>query len=188
MKVIALTGFAGSGKSTVAQHLELLMRSARLPFAGVLKDVAQVLFDLDRAQMHTQEGKRAVDERWGTTPRDLLQRFGTEAMRGNFGTDFWIKRWQIEAQKHKDCVVLVEDQRFPNESTFMQSIGAVRIGIWRGAHPTQCDTTGWHDSERYMAECWSEMVDVEIENNGSLQELYRKVNALVRELGFEIAS
>lgn len=181
MKIIAFTGLAGSGKSTAASIIEANMGAVRIPFAGVLKDAARVLFDLEDRQLYTQEGKAELDPRWQTTPRDMLQRLGTEAMRGTFGDDFWLRRWELEAAKHTERVVIVEDARFPNEADYLKAKGALVIGIYRGKHPATWNTEGWHDSERLMAENWSSMANRVVSNKGTVAELRQKLEVILKQ-------
>ena len=92
MNLIALTGLPRSGKDTLAGYLQGHY-FRRLAFADPLKDAAAILLKRERWEMYGEQGfdREAVLPEWGFTTRDFLQRFGTEAMRNNFGQDFWLR-------------------------------------------------------------------------------------------------
>ena len=87
--LIGFTGPAGCGKTTAAALLKNLIEktdsgiraTGLASFAGPLKNCLATLFQFTDAQLCTMEGKEAVDERYGVTPRLVMQRFGTEFIR-----------------------------------------------------------------------------------------------------------
>lgn len=59
-KIVALCGFAGSGKDSVADILVSRMNFSKHPFAGPLKKVTATLFGLTHDMVHTPAGKEAA--------------------------------------------------------------------------------------------------------------------------------
>lgn len=136
-KVIGVCGIAGSGKSTAAAAICHALPYWRYSFAGPLKDAVADLFMLDREQLDVEFYKNQPTDTWGMTPRQIMQRFGTEAMRKVFDTNFWLiqaeERIKILAAKavaNKLCVV-IDDVRFPNEIAWIKHYGGNIMYVYR---------------------------------------------------------
>lgn len=171
--IIGITGNKGSGKTEVANYLSKTKFFNRLAFAKPIKDIAKVMFLFTDEQIYTRKGKETVDERWGLTPREALQRVGTEIGRG-FSKDIWVKNLDARAKGLEN--VVVEDARFLNEAKYIRSRGGVVIGLKRPSLGANTDT---HASEMEMQENWKEMVDYEVINDGTLEELYEKIDSII---------
>jgi hypothetical protein len=124
--LIALTGLKRTGKDTVGDILRARygFEKAR-PFA-VFKTALAEWFDFTPEQVDG-EFKETVDHRWGFSPRQVFQIFGSELMKDDLsrhlplfgetvGEDIWAKVWSIwygKQVKGRDYVVC--DLRFPEE-------------------------------------------------------------------------
>jgi hypothetical protein len=112
--------------------------------------------------------------------RRFLQDLGVAA-RTVFGEDFWIEQWQATASgRHPDGDVyndtVVCDVRFGNEFARLRDIGAVLVKIER---PGYGATNSSHISERDLVDAvW----DHTIVNDGSIEDLHKKVTALHQSL------
>lgn len=115
--IIGFSGKAGSGKTTAANYLVEHYGFVRMSFAKPLKEAAGLLFSLSLAQLYGDQ-KEVVDSRWGLSPRQILQRFGTDAMRTTFGEDIWTKIWFRSRPPNRHIVV--DDVRFPDEADFIR--------------------------------------------------------------------
>jgi hypothetical protein len=125
-RVIGVSGFAGSGKSTVAEHLakahgyEVVSRADPLRAAATALDPivgtgrggrlvryldVLALYGYDRAKTHPV---------YGGEVRRTLQRMGTEVGREVFGSDFWVEQLVGRLDPRKWYVV--PDTRFVNEA------------------------------------------------------------------------
>jgi len=87
-KLIGLCGYAFSGKDSSCRDLDC----NKLAFAGRLKSSAKILFDLTDAQLHSPKEKELIDPRYGLTPRQILQRLGTDFCRDAIAKNFHVDR------------------------------------------------------------------------------------------------
>lgn len=63
------------------------------------------------------------------TPRQLLQRIGTEIVRQHFGEDYWVDCLYKTLNPNTNYVI--DDQRFKSEFNFFKKIGAIQVMIIR---------------------------------------------------------
>jgi len=166
-RVVALTGAAGSGKSTAADYLILRHDYERVKFAGPLKDMCRAI-GLTEDHIEGRLKEVPCDMLCGKTPRHLMQALGTELGRNLIGEDFWIRLWlhRVAAAKR----VVVDDCRFPNEAEAVRSLGGVIIKLeGRGG------IAGGHESEKGCG-TW----DGVVENDGCVTDLYAGVEEAIR--------
>jgi len=169
-KVIIGLGYkARCGKDTVAAWLVENHGFSRLAFADSLKGACRAIFHLDDRHLYG-DLKEQVHEFWGTTPRDILQRVGTEAMRRGFDPDIWIKsvEWKIMAPGSPDLWV-IPDVRFPNEAEAIKRWGGE---VWRIDRPgiENAIATASHTSETSM-DSYQGWTGIMV-NNGTIEDLY----------------
>jgi energy-coupling factor transporter ATP-binding protein EcfA2 len=127
--ILGFTGKMGSGKTTAANMTGGLV----LSYASPLKEVVLQLFDLEWDQLHTQEGKETVDERWEMSPRRILQIFGTDLVRKHF-PDLWTYHMEKRIKGTKQGgvyhqYICVDDVRFENEAALIRNLGGTIIHI-----------------------------------------------------------
>jgi hypothetical protein len=142
--IIGIVGFAGSGKGTVGDILVRDYNFVKMSFADSLKDAVSAIFGWDRNLLEgdTEESRifrEAKDEWWSdklnyhVTPRNILQKMGTEAGRNVFHDQVWIHSLARRVHNHKD--VVIPDVRFPNEVNFIRENGGFVIRVVRGKEP-----------------------------------------------------
>ncbi|EYR81919.1 hypothetical protein [Shinella sp. DD12] len=170
-RVVALTGAAGSGKSTAADYLIRHHGYERVKFAGPLKDMCRAI-GMTESQIEGESKEEPAAMLSGKTPRHAMQTLGTEWGRKCMGEDFWANLWlsRVKAILAFDGRVVVDDCRFPNEAEAVRKLGGVIIKLeGRGG------IAGTHASE---AGCgtW----DGVVVNDGGLVELYAGVDEAVR--------
>ena len=175
MKLIGITGKARSGKDAVAKFAWAQYGFTRIAFADPVKMAAQAKFGLTAEQAWDDELKEVVIPHWNMTPRQMFQMEGTEAGRNVFGGDLWIKRFMLSYNllKHTDDII-VPDVRFDNEAEALRSLGGIIIEVRRGQAGLS-GSAGAHVSESGL----SLPADYVIENEGTLEELYEKFEAIV---------
>jgi hypothetical protein len=146
--IIGLGGFKGVGKSVVGDILANDFGFVPLSFAGHLKDVAALMFSWDREMLEgatneSREWREQPDAFWTRefgrtfTPREGLQKLGTEAARDVFHYDFWIIALKKKIQPGKNYVIT--DARFPNEIDFISDQHGFYVRIVRGDDPVWLD-------------------------------------------------
>lgn len=165
--VIALTGAAGSGKTTAADYLIRQHGYERVKFAGPLKDMMRAL-GFDDRHIEGSLKETPLEELCGQAPRHAMQTLGTAWGRRCIGEDFWIRMWREHALRFER--VVVDDCRFPNEAAAIRELGGVIIKLeGRGG------IAGGHESEKGCG-TWDSVV----ENDGCVTDLYAGVEEAVR--------
>ena len=172
-KLIGIHGAARSGKDTLARLIMEERPYVRMAFADPLKKAVMTLFDLPGDVVFSDD-KSQVIPGWGLTLRDILQRFGTEAMRNNFGEDFWIKRWSLEYDSLDAFGVVLTDVRFENETRMIRHRGGLVVHLER---PTAGLTGAYrqHASEQPLVR---DMFDYVVDNSGTLAQLKEQAKQL----------
>ncbi len=154
MKVIALTGWSGSGKDTLATILAY-QGCARFAFAEPLKDVASQLFGFPRDWADTQEGKRTL---WRVgyntkTVRDILLDFA-KLDRERFGDDIYARETiQKFANVDPNRTIVITDLRYPVELQALfeyQNQTGCEFEIWRVLREGQTESPVNHPSEHLL--------------------------------------
>jgi len=166
--IIGLAGRAGSGKNTAADILCELMPGARqIAFADPLKRIAADLYNLHPNQLIDREWKEQVIPEWGLSPRQILQRLGTEVGR-QIHPETWTRyvARQIEARPAVDWIVT--DVRMPNEAAMIARLSGETWWVERASAGSR--TGGMHSSERAL-NMKSSCIDRVIDNSGTLLSL-----------------
>lgn len=106
--------------------------------------------------------------------RTLLQYFGTDICRDYFGDNIWIKSTSTIADNIMNIYgyCIIPDVRFKNEASIFiktKSLYGVLVKVNRGQEQLTCTDTE-HISEEIDFKC-----DFEIDNNGTLMQLFYKV-------------
>jgi hypothetical protein len=198
MRIVAIQGFIGSGKDTLADLIsEKYGKCIKLSFASVLKDIVGLVFNWDRGllegnTLESRKWREEIDEWWSSrlnipnlTPRWVLQNWGTDVLRIHFHPDIWLASLENKInkiEKDKFDLVIITDCRFENEIETLRNLGATFIRIKRGPEPS------WvydyleknfipmvHPSE-YL---WiKNSFDFVIENDSDISDLRRKVDTI----------
>lgn len=201
--IIGVCGLIGAGKDTVADYLVNVHEFRRDSFAATLKDAVSAVFGWDRDMLEgrtksSREWREQVDPWWSQrlgipdlTPRWILQRWGTETLRHGFHDDVWIASLENKLRNSLDDVV-ISDCRFPNEIESIRRSGGLVVRVIRGQDPEWFVSAQQHlrhglDLPKEMPHSseWSWAAtefDHVIDNNGSMDDLYRTINDLVQYL------
>lgn len=179
MKLIAIHGRARSGKDTLAKLLMKHEPFIRMAFADPLKQAVAGLFNIPQSTAFSDDKNQMLDY-WGLTLRDVLQRFGTEAMRGTFGQQFWIERWLCEynGYKVKDANVVITDCRFENEAQAVKQMGGYVVQLSRDVEGLQ-GVESQHISERRLPK---QFIDFYIDNNSGFFELELQAQLMLSKI------
>ena len=173
--IIGLQGYAGSGKSTVAQYLATEHGFARRHIKAPISSVVWTLLyeagvgesGLDWIKYTDGELKNdPIPQLGGRSGRDLQQFLGTEFGRNFIHPDIWLDIWSAWAAQHPK--VVQESVRFANEAERCDV-------VWEVRRPGYEALNG-HVSEALPAEA-----DVVIENAGGVEELYYAVDRILAD-------
>jgi hypothetical protein len=192
--VVGLSGFAQSGKTTAALHLEQKYAIRRKHIAEPLRAMLAVLLQANgmSSEMITRylEGdlKESVIPELGVTSRYAQITIGTEWGRELINPDLWSNTWMRGVKDGES--VMNDSVRFPNEAEAIRKLGGVVIMIKRpGTKPAKFkwgkfgeflfDKLGlmWgvHDSERIDRI----KPDFVIHNDSSLEQLQADIDMVM---------
>ena len=181
MKIIGIAAPKGSGKTTFADFIKKNLednyqkRVKILPFASPLKRACWMMFGgTEKNWYGTDAEKSVVFEYWKdrlgeaySTPRRILQSFGTDVVRNNVDPNFWVMSFNRMLLDWSSVdFVLVDDVRFSNEAQYLRDIGSKIIHLtrdekeWSGEHESEvgpdiakgdihCDFTNLVDMKEY---------------------------------------
>ena len=162
---------------------------------------------LKGATPESRQWREEVDQWWSDrlqirnlTPRWVLQQWGTELGRNSFHPDIWVASLENQII-HSTGNFVIDDCRFKNEMNIIRKNGGILIRINRGSLPewystammelTQLSKYGYESGyESIMAAKYPNVhisewgwvdqpFEYEIENNGTIEELYKKVDDIV---------
>lgn len=174
---------AGVGKDEVAEYLREHYGYYKRAFADALKEAATAIFGLTERQMYTFDGKHEVDPYWGVTPRFILQKMGTECMRDGYAQDIWVRSLFkfIEDDSTANDRWVAPDVRFREEANAIQERGGKIVEIVRPGHMDENLGISGHASE--VALDGYDKWDYVLQNDGSLEDLYSKVDEMMESFG-----
>jgi hypothetical protein len=162
---------------------------------------------LEGRTKESREWREQVDSWWAErlkmpnlTPRLMLQIWGTEVCRNGFHNDIWIASLENKIRKTHDNIVIT-DVRFTNEIKAIKNAGGKVFRIKRGPDPDWFDDAinfnqgptnmTWALSKMRLDQCkihasessWvgNKHIDTEIDNNGSIDDLYNQLRNQVED-------
>ena len=195
MRLIGFGGPAEHGKSScVILAEELLVNEGYdvriISFADRLKAACKIMFRLTDKDLNHPVSKATVKAHLGTTPREVLQKFGTEVCRDTIPTYVMgdilneaggIWTWNVERDileiEHEDpdTIILIPDVRFENELAMLRRHDVTFINVNRPGH---------HNAIifKHLSEAGLAGADYTIVNDGSLDDLRTKVKDIIFNL------
>ncbi len=193
--IIGLNGFKSAGKNTVGDYLRDNYGFQQASFAAKLKESAAALFDIEPHRWDEWKNDETAfvtvysgGDIWGPNPdgpnhrqvtlsvRLFLQRYGTEAHRDVFGTDFWVD-YAMKGIDPNENIVFT-DARFENELSRIKSLGGYNLQILRPGLFTK-------DSHASEVPPPQHLIDFAIDNDGSFEYLYRGVDIFAETMGIK---
>ena len=155
----------------------------------------------------SRDWREQVDPWWAArlgipklTPRWVLQNWGTEVCRKGFHDDIWIASLENKLRNAVDHIV-ISDCRFPNEIASIRNAGGLVIRTKRGPDPEWFKSAAivnlgptrnlsWASNKAVMDNykihasetAWvGTQFDAELNNDGSIDDLYAQVKNLVQD-------
>ena len=205
--IVGLVGFIGSGKGTAGELLNELGFTSK-SFAGPVKDVAASMFGWERALLegdtdYSRNFRETPCPFWSKkmgkpfTPREALQKIGTEVGRNIFHSNLWVDK--LENSLDNDKHYVITDVRFPNEIDWIHDQGGVVIEIQRGKNPfwyNKLTDNTIEDKQTFMKQfdihysewAWiNHNIDAIVRNDDTLDELQTTlINVLTTYFGSTI--
>lgn len=200
-RIFGIVGAIGSGKDTIGDRLIQNYGFQKTSFAKRVKDVAAAVFGWDREMLEgstkvSREWREVTDEYWGITPRLALQKIGTEMFRNQIDDAIWVKAVKKEVNEKRDIDYVITDCRFKNEVEAIKEMGGTIVYVDRHDKPEWYDKAlaAFADPEspeaKWLADNnihktdWNiyglvSLADIVVENKGTLEELYQKVDTLM---------
>jgi len=166
-KLIGLAGFAGSGKSTVAEHLALEHDYDRFAFATKIKGMLALGLGLTLEEMYGEKKNIPCAKLGGKTPRHAMQTLGTEWGRNLIYPGLWCDLLMNQIKRENRLYVVIEDVRFQNEVSAILERGGI---VWEIVRNPSTDT---HPSEQHLHNT------LPIFNNSDIRTLHQSVTRLV---------
>lgn len=174
--LIGISGKLYSGKDTVGALFKLQNNNIRIEkFANTLKDVVQLLTNCDRADLEHQQGKNKFLPEWGLTLGQFLQIFGTDTCRYNFNKNIWVIA--LLSRYNSNCDWVVTDVRFPNEAQAIKDNNGYLIRVDRNIDREIVSNRNLNHESEVALDNWKNW-DYIIDNNGSLEELEKRVKEI----------
>ena len=175
VEVIGVSGWARTGKDTVAAHLVEKYGYTRMSFADPMREALRRLDplitvgEMRGASLSSAVAGLGWEELKSLSPdvRGLMQRMGTEVGRDMFGQNFWVDA-AIDSIEDGSKVVFA-DVRFPNEAEAIKALGGE---VWRVMRP-EVGPANEHISETALD---NYSFDMYIYNNTTVEDLYNAVD------------
>jgi hypothetical protein len=179
MRILGLAGHAGAGKDHTFEYIRDDLLEAfdvrRIAFADGLKfDIEETLgllhFDLELIRLKP----------YSPEIRALLQWWGTELRREQYGDDYWVKKGMEMVEDlwpHSDLIV-VTDVRFANEAKVIRDAGGIVAEVYASPE-IRAARLGGDLPPAHASEVIDFAVDATIINEGETPNLGTLVNSYV---------
>lgn len=176
VKLIGISGAAGSGKSRLSQALQGQFSYIPVSFAYDLKKMLQALPFMHEENFKDRIWKEVTHPFYGCSPRHLMQTLGTEWGRNLVHPDIWVlitgtrieAKWMVN--KAFDAYVF-DDLRFDNEAEWIKKQGGITVKVSR----VQDQLVKAHSSEAGISK---EFIDVYVNNYTTIEDLCGRASGL----------
>lgn len=178
--LIGITGTKRSGKDTIAKYLIENYKYEKYSFAEPLKKGICCFFGWDFDEVEKDENKEKIDPIYGISYRQACQHIGTDWAQYQLGKTFplfkeitgrklWVKRFiQFYLSRGSQKNIVIPDIRFPHEIDAIRALGGKIIRVTRDTKLNDI-----HESEKHIMDL---IVDHNIENNFTIEDLYENIN------------
>jgi dephospho-CoA kinase len=184
MKIILLSGWAGSGKDTVADYLVTKHGYKKFAFATPLKDLAAEVYKFPRELADSQDGKRQL-WRVGYSKKTIRQILLHVARidKFRFGNDIYANETVAQiAKESPESKIVISDTRYLNEIRVILEFAMKEkheFEVWRisfrDRDESPVDDISEHVLDTYKADAY-------ISNPGdSLENLYSIVEYVLSD-------
>lgn len=176
-RIIAICGRRRAGKDTIAEYF-VQRGYTHVKLAGKMKAVMHTLFGFTHDQLESDD-KDIVDKRWGITPRQAMQFFGTEVMQykiqellPDVGRTFWVNSVLADMVQFPNRKYVISDMRFMHEYQRLTEHGAYVIKVFKPNQEDNDDLDQHVSEKEYLAI----PEDFVIQNDGAIADLHNKLD------------
>jgi dephospho-CoA kinase len=187
-KIIVLCGRIGSGKSTIANYLNI-KGYISLSFAECLKEICSILTDIniDILKGETEENIKLreikKDKIFNMTGRQWLEKIGM-MFRNNFDNDFWVKILENKLIKYinNNQNIVITDCRFENEYNMLKKYNSDIWIVYRKKNDLIITDDEYNNTDIGNIGRWGFINftknnnNIYIDNCGTKSELYNQIN------------
>jgi len=178
--ILGLAGRAGTGKSTIANHLIEKYGFQKYSFAEPLK---QMLLNAGMCSREELYGEKTANSRW------LMQKIGTEIFKKQVDKDYWIKKAHENLSGLGSENIVIDDVRFPEEADWITGGCSRRLQpaipgfIIRVVRKNYIDAVAGfgHDSERLLNKIVPDFLIKA--KSGDIKSLIEQADAVMKKLG-----
>jgi dephospho-CoA kinase len=195
--IFAYCGECESGKNTSAEYIRTMrgIDGKEFAFAEPLKNIVAAASACDVADLYNTKKKAETNAFFGISNRKCLQKFG-DLFRTKLGEDsdfakfadgsFFTQHMQFRLDEYFSNVVTsprvahVTDMRFLNEYNVLKKNSAWKVYVIKLYRPRATTTT----AAKHVSETEYEKIpaDFIVKNDGSLKDLYAKLDAIVAQI------
>ena len=148
-------------------------------FAGKLKNIVAELLNCDISNLESEDFKNSKIDYLSSedkiiTPRFLLQYLGTDVLRNSINEDIHVNALLNDIKSSQNANILafaITDLRFRNELEAIKKYGGLTIRLNRN-EANKIVSNSQHESETALDNA---QFDITIDNNGTFEELFLKV-------------
>lgn len=183
--IIGITGRKGSGKDTIGEYLIEKHGFVRIGFADTLKQICEIIFGFSEEQLYGNL-KEVIDDYWKHSPREILQKVGTDLFRNhapkvleNLDENIWIRSVERKIENLKKNGItkfVITDVRFSNELEFISKVNGTSIRVVRDVENNEFSN---HESEINIDKFET---NHKIINNSTLEDLYKNVESILEKI------
>lgn len=186
MRVIGIAGRIGSGKDYLARHLKSVYFSDAviISFADQLK-LSCILDENPKNQQETQEIYNNYFDLKPQEIRQKIQEFGCSLREDN--EHIWVNmlytQLLIYTSRGIDTII-ISDVRFPNEASFIKSIGGMLIKVVAPSRNSLATQHLTEESKNHLSESFVESMDCDVIINNEVGEDFEgAVTAVIDQKG-----
>lgn len=130
VRIALISGYRGAGKDTLGKMLIDKHGFVKFSFADPLRELGSLLFGISESQFQDRvEKEKPLKIYPYISPRDVLIKVGTDALRDHFDGDIWVRvaARRIadkvkKSKKNSETRIVVPDVRFLNEENFGKAL------------------------------------------------------------------
>lgn len=174
--IVGLYGKKGSGKDTFADYLVSTYGFKKLSFATPLKKLCKDLFSLSDEELNDPVLKEIVIPKWNFSPRQILQKVGTDLFRNQFSDSIWIDIMKSKLDKFSaDEKIVISDIRFQDEYDLIHSYpDSFIVHIRREESEILQDT--------HISENWRFTSNISVSNNSSKEHFFQEIETCMKKI------